>query len=57
VNGSVVANFYSAANTPPSLPTPVNGMLLNMRVRDVGTFNYDVQSWFDVAFNVASCQP
>jgi hypothetical protein len=57
VNGSVLANFYSAANTPPSLPTPVNGMLLNMRVRDVGTFNYDVQSWFDVAFNVARCQP
>jgi hypothetical protein len=57
VNGSVVANFYSAANTAPSLPTPVNGMLLNMRVRDVGTFNYDVQSWFLVAFNVANCHP
>jgi hypothetical protein len=42
VNGSVIAKFYSAANVPPSLPSPVNGMLLSMRVRDVGTFNYDV---------------
>ena len=57
VNGSVIANFYSAANTPPSLPTPVNGMLLNMRVRDVGTFNYDVPSWFTVANAVAQCRP
>lgn len=57
VNGSVVASFYSAANTPPSLPTPVNGMLQNMRVRDVGTFNYDVQSWHVVSFTVANCLP
>jgi hypothetical protein len=57
VNGSVVANFYSAANTPPALPTPVNGMLQNMRVRDVGTFNYDVQSWHVVSFTVANCLP
>jgi hypothetical protein len=32
-------------------------MLLNMRVRDVGTFNYDVQSWFVVANTVANCLP
>jgi hypothetical protein len=57
VNGSVVASFYSAANTPPSLPTPVNGMLANLRVRDVGTFNYDVPSWFTVANTVAQCRP
>ncbi len=55
VNGDVVTKFYSAANTPPSLPTPVNGMLLSMRVRDVGTFNYDTASWFSALTAVGHC--
>lgn len=55
VNRSVVAKFYSAANVPPGLPTPVNGMLLNMRVRDVGTFNYDVANWFEALRPVGQC--
>ena len=57
VNGSVLARFFSSANTPPSLPTPVNGMLLSMRVRDVGTFNYDVASWNDALYPVGQCRP
>lgn len=57
VNDSVVATFYSNANTPPSLPTPVNGMLLNMQVRDVGTFNYDVASWYNALHPVGQCRP
>lgn len=56
VNDSVVASFYSNANTPPTLPTPVNGMLLNMQVRDVGTFNYDVASWYDALHPVGQCR-
>lgn len=54
VNGAV-AKFYSAANTPPGLPVPVNGMLLNLRVRDVGTFNYDAANWFSALSPVGQC--
>jgi len=56
INGSVVASFYSNLNTPPALPIPVNGMLLSMRVRDVGTFNYDVANWFDAVWPVGQCR-
>jgi hypothetical protein len=54
VNGAV-AKFYSAENTPPGLPVPVNGMLLNLRVRDVGTFNYDAADWFQALSPVGVC--
>jgi hypothetical protein len=54
VNGAV-ARFYSATNTPPGLPAPVNGMLLNLRVRDVGTFNYDATDWFSALRPVGQC--
>ena len=54
VNGAV-ARFYSATNTPPGLPVPVNGMLLNLRVRDVGTFNYDAENWFAALSPVGQC--
>jgi hypothetical protein len=50
-----VAKFYSAENTPPGLPVPVNGMLLNLRVRDVGTFNYDAADWFQALSPVGVC--
>lgn len=55
INGSVVASFYSSANTPPQLPTPVNGMLLSMRVRNIGTFNYDVAYWLHAMGPVGQC--
>jgi len=55
VNGDVVARFYSAANTPPRLPTPVNGMLISMKVRDVGTFNYDTGNWLTALAPVGQC--
>jgi hypothetical protein len=54
VNGAV-ARFYSAVNTPPGLPVPVNGMLLNLRVRDVGTFNYDAATWLSALSPVGQC--
>lgn len=57
INGSVVASFYSNLNTPPELPTPANGMLLSMRVRDIGTFNYDVAYWLDAVRPVGQCGP
>lgn len=56
VNGDVVTKFYSAANTPPGLPIPVNGMLINMKVRNVGTFNYDTDNWFTALTPVGACQ-
>lgn len=57
INGSVVASFYSNLNTPPDLPVPVNGMLLSMRVRNIGTFNYDVTNWFEAVGPVGQCRP
>jgi hypothetical protein len=56
VNGSAVAKFYSDTTTPPSLPAPVNGMLLSMRVRDVGTFIYDAASWRDAVYPAGQCR-
>jgi hypothetical protein len=43
-NGAATVKFYSATNVPPGLPAPVNGQMVNMQVRDVGTFDYDVNS-------------
>lgn len=57
INGSVIASFYSSANTPPGLPAPSNGMLLSVKVRDVGTFNYDVASWYDAVVPTSQCRP
>jgi hypothetical protein len=34
---------------------PVNGMLLNLRVRDVGTFNYDAATWLSALSPVGQC--
>lgn len=56
VNGDVVTKFYSAQNTPPGVPIPVNGMLINMKVRNVGTFNYDTDNWFTALNPVGACQ-
>jgi hypothetical protein len=55
VNGTVAARFYSPTNPPPSLPPPVNGMLLNMRVQDVGTYNYDVSSTSEALIPAGQC--
>lgn len=57
VNGDVVARFYSAATVPPQLPVPSNGMLVNMRVKDLGTFNYDVASEYEALYPVGQCPP
>ena len=54
VNGAV-ARFFAATNTPPRLPVPVNGMLLNLRVPNVGTFNYDAATWLEALSPVGHC--
>jgi len=41
INGSTTAQFFSAANVPPTLPVPQLGMLVHLDVRNVGSFNYD----------------
>lgn len=41
INGVATARYFSAATVPPNLPPPTNGMLINMDVRGLGTFNYD----------------
>lgn len=46
INDSARAQFFSAANTPPSLPIPKNGMLAHVTVAGLGTFDYDVPGPF-----------
>lgn len=55
VNGDVVARFFFAATVPPQLPMPVNGMLVNMRVKNVGTFNYDAASAHEALYPIGQC--
>jgi hypothetical protein len=55
VNGDVNARFFSPLNVPRKLPAPVNGMLLNMRVHDVGTFNYDTDRLFETLHYAGQC--
>ncbi|MBB6093875.1 hypothetical protein HNQ60_002756 [Povalibacter uvarum] len=55
VNDSVTARFHSAGTVPADLPAPVNGMLLNLRVKNVGTFNYDVATPSEALVPVGKC--
>jgi hypothetical protein len=55
VNGDVNARFFSPDNVPRKLPMPVNGMLLNIRVQDLGTFNYDTGSFLETVDAVGQC--
>ena len=55
VNGSVLARFYNAGNVPRRLPVPVNGMLFNLKVDDLGTFNYDTASIGSTLSSVGAC--
>lgn len=55
VNDSVTARFHSAGTVPADLPTPANGMLINMRVKNVGTFNYDVDTPSEALVPVGKC--
>lgn len=55
INGDVVTKLFSAANTPPGFPVPVNGMLVSNKVRNVGTFNYDVSNWFHAVYPLGQC--
>jgi hypothetical protein len=55
VNTDVNARFFSPADVPRKLPTPVNGMLLNLRVQDVGTFNYDTDRLFETLHATGQC--
>ena len=57
VNGTARARFYTADNVPRRLPTPVNGMLVNLQVDDLGTFNYDAPSLWFALYPAAQCHP
>lgn len=50
INGSTSAQFFSAGNVPPTLPTPQQGMLIHLDVAKVGNFNYDVASLYEFGF-------
>ncbi len=56
VNGSVRARFYLPTTVPRTLPAPVNGMLVSVRVADLGTFNYDAASAREALMPVGGCQ-
>lgn len=55
INGVATARYYSAATVPPNLPVPANGTLLNMTVRNVGTFNYDQNAFPSPLLAAAAC--
>jgi hypothetical protein len=54
INGSTTAQFFSAANVPPTLPVPQLGVLVHLDVRNVGVFNYDAPDLSILAQN-AQC--
>jgi hypothetical protein len=44
INGDVRMRAYAPGSVPPGLPEPALGMLLNVNVRGVGAFNFDVEA-------------
>ena len=52
INGSTRAQFFSAANVPPTLPVPQNGMLAHVIAAGVGAFDYDLPGPF--SFSLAA---
>jgi hypothetical protein len=56
INRDVTVRAFAPGNVPPGLPTPTLGMLLNVKVRGVGTFNFDAESLNGPAlWGVAQC--
>ena len=35
----------------------MNGVLVSQKIRNVGTFNYDVTGWFNAAYPLGQCRP
>jgi hypothetical protein len=54
INGSTAAQFFTAANVPPTLPVPQSGNLVHIDVRNLGSFNYDASDLSILAQN-AQC--
>lgn len=52
INGALRAQFYSAANVPPALPVPQQGMLIQLQAPAAGNFTYDVPHVYAVKFNL-----
>lgn len=44
INRDVNMQVFAPGNVPPGLPTPSQGMLLNVNVRGAGTFNVDTNA-------------
>ncbi len=42
INGSTSVRYFSAATVPAHLPVPARDMLVNINVRNVGSFNFDL---------------
>ena len=55
INRSLNMRLYSAANVPPGLPAPVNGMLMHLDVANVGTFDYDTATFGENLWSIAQC--
>jgi hypothetical protein len=51
INEALRAQFYSAANTPPAVPVPQQGMLINLRAPAAGNFTYDVPNVYSMNFS------
>jgi hypothetical protein len=56
INGVATARYCSPATVPAHLPVPTNGTLLNLTVRNVGSFNYDEGGFPDPLRVAAGCQ-
>ena len=54
INGERVS-LYTAANVPPTLPVPINGLLVHIEAPGVGTFNYDVNDLLNGLRPVSRC--
>jgi hypothetical protein len=54
INGDVNMRLYSPDNVPAGLPVPVNGMLVHVNVKKVGSLDYDT-GWLGSLQSVASC--
>jgi hypothetical protein len=55
INGAVRATFFTAATVPATLPVPSQGELVQLDVKNLGSFNYDDVSAMQAAHGVAHC--
>lgn len=54
INRSALLRFYSATTVPPELPTPQQGLLIQLDAQGVGSFTYDT-FWLRALSEVGQC--